>query len=38
VSCSWCLLNRLRVVQVMTLASVGPYSDPAGAYLPAILY
>jgi hypothetical protein len=35
---SWCLLNRLRVVQVMTLASVGPYSDPAGAYLPAILY
>jgi predicted N-acetyltransferase YhbS len=34
----WCLHNGLRVVQVMTLTTVGPYSDPAGAYLPAILY
>jgi predicted N-acetyltransferase YhbS len=34
----WCLENGLRVVQVMTLMTVGPYRDPAGAYLPAILY
>jgi predicted N-acetyltransferase YhbS len=34
----WCLHNGLRVVQVMALMTVGPYSAPAGAYLPAILY
>lgn len=34
----WCLENRLRVVQVMTLMSLGLYNDPDGAYLPAILY
>jgi predicted N-acetyltransferase YhbS len=34
----WCLNNRLRVVQVMTLMTIGPYSTPTGAYLPAILY
>jgi hypothetical protein len=34
----WCLHNRLRVVQMMTLMTVGPYSTPAGAYLPAMLY
>jgi len=34
----WCLDSGLRVVQVMMLMTVGPYSQPAGAYLPAILY
>jgi predicted N-acetyltransferase YhbS len=34
----WCLHHGLRVVQVMALMTVGPYSAPAGAYLPAILY
>ena len=35
---SWCLANGLRVVQPMTLMSIGLYNEPAGAYLPSILY
>ena len=34
----WCLASDLRLVQVMTLMSVGSYAEPAGAYLPAVLY
>jgi predicted N-acetyltransferase YhbS len=34
----WCLENGLRVVMVMTLMTVGSYNEPAGAYLPSILY
>ena len=34
----WCLNNGLRVVQPMTLMSKGLYNDPAGAFLPSILY
>ncbi|MDQ1487752.1 MAG: hypothetical protein QOJ23_266 [Actinomycetota bacterium] len=34
----WCLEHGLRVVQVMTLMSTGFYHDPAGAYLPSIMY
>jgi GNAT superfamily N-acetyltransferase len=34
----WCLENGLRVVQPMTLMTIGFYNDPAGAYLPSILY
>jgi predicted N-acetyltransferase YhbS len=34
----WCLQNGLRVVFPMTLMSVGLYSEPAGAYLPSVLY
>lgn len=34
----WCLEHRLRVVQVMTLMSAGMYHEPAGSYLPSILY
>ena len=34
----WCLANRLRVVQPMTLMTSGLYSDPAGAWLPSILF
>ena len=34
----WCLENGLRVVQPMTLMSMGLYNEPAGAWLPSILY
>jgi GNAT superfamily N-acetyltransferase len=34
----WCLNHGLRVVEPMTLMSVGLYNEPAGAYLPSILY
>ena len=34
----WCLENGLRVVQPMTLMSTGLYSEPAGSFLPSILY
>ena len=34
----WCLESGLRVVQPMTLMTTGLYNDPAGAYLPSILF
>jgi GNAT superfamily N-acetyltransferase len=34
----WCLANGLRVVQPMTLMSAGLYNDPAGAWLPSVLF
>jgi GNAT superfamily N-acetyltransferase len=34
----WCLRHGLRVSQPMTLMSKGFYSEPAGAFLPSILY
>jgi predicted N-acetyltransferase YhbS len=34
----WCLQNCLRVVQPMTLMSTGLYNDPAGAWLPSVLF
>lgn len=34
----WCLEHGLRVVQPLTLMTVGFYQEPAGAYLPSILY
>jgi len=34
----WCLAKNLRVIQPMTLMSVGLYTTPAGAFLPSILY
>jgi GNAT superfamily N-acetyltransferase len=34
----WCLGNGLRVVQPMTLMSIGFYNEPAGAFLPSILF
>ncbi|MDQ2695013.1 MAG: GNAT family N-acetyltransferase [Pseudomonadota bacterium] len=34
----WCLDKGLRVVQPMTLMSRGLYNEPAGAFLPSILY
>ena len=34
----WCLERGLRVVQPFTLMTTGLYSEPAGAFLPSILY
>jgi predicted N-acetyltransferase YhbS len=34
----WCLANGLRVVQPMTLMSLGLYNEPRGAFLPSVLY
>lgn len=34
----WCLENGLRVIQPMTLMTIGLYNEPAGAYLPSILF
>lgn len=34
----WCLLNGLRIVQPMTLMSIGLYNEPAGAWLPSIFF
>jgi predicted N-acetyltransferase YhbS len=34
----WCLANGLRVVQPMTLMCLGLYNDPAGAWLPSIMF
>ncbi len=34
----WCLAQGLRVIQPMTLMSIGLYNEPAGAYLPSVLY
>jgi GNAT superfamily N-acetyltransferase len=34
----WCLSNGLRVVEPLTLMSLGLYNEPAGAWLPSILF
>lgn len=34
----WCFEKGLRVVQPMTLMSIGLYNEPRGAYLPSITY
>jgi GNAT superfamily N-acetyltransferase len=34
----WCLAHGLRVTQSLTLMTMGLYNEPAGAYLPSILY
>jgi predicted N-acetyltransferase YhbS len=34
----WCLEKGLRVLQPLTLMTIGLYNEPAGAYLPSILY
>lgn len=33
----WCLAGGLRIVQPMTLMSIGLYNEPRGAFLPSIL-
>jgi predicted N-acetyltransferase YhbS len=34
----WCLANNLRIVAQATLMTIGLYNEPAGPYLPSILY
>jgi hypothetical protein len=34
----WCLQHDLRLVHQLTLMTIGLYSEPAGAYLPSVLY
>jgi hypothetical protein len=34
----WCLEKGLRVVQPMTLMSMGLYNEPDGAFLPSVVY
>ena len=34
----WCLERDLRVVQPMSLMTIGLYTQPQGAYLPSVLY
>jgi hypothetical protein len=34
----WCLQNGLRIIMPMTLMSKGLYNDPAGAFLPSVIY
>jgi GNAT superfamily N-acetyltransferase len=34
----WCLERSLRIVQPMTLMSVGLYNEPAGAFMPSVLF
>jgi hypothetical protein len=34
----WCLEHGLRIVQPMTLMTMGPYDEPKAAFLPSILY
>ena len=34
----WCLTHGLRIVQQSTLMTIGLYNEPAGAYLPSILF
>ncbi|HEY2649352.1 MAG TPA: GNAT family N-acetyltransferase [Puia sp.] len=34
----WCLRNGLRIIQPMTLMTKGFYNEPAGFFLPSVLY
>ncbi len=34
----WCLTHGLRVIQPMSLMSRGLYKEPAGAFLPSVIY
>ena len=34
----WCLAHGLRIVQQSTLMTIGLYNDPAGPYLPSIVF
>lgn len=34
----WCLARGLRIVQPMTLMTIGLYNEPCGAWLPSVLY
>ena len=34
----WCLEHKLRIVQPLTLMTIGLYNEPKGAFLPSVLY
>jgi predicted N-acetyltransferase YhbS len=34
----WCLAQGLRIRQPMTLMSIGPYNEPAGAFVPSVIF
>jgi GNAT superfamily N-acetyltransferase len=34
----WCLDHGLRLVQQLTLMTIGLYNEPAGSYMPSVLY
>ena len=34
----WCLAEKLRITQTMTLMTIGMYNQPAGAWLPSVIY
>jgi hypothetical protein len=34
----WCLAHGLRIVQAVTLMSLGLYNEPRGVFLPSIIY
>ena len=34
----WCLKNGLRLTQTLTLMTIGLYNEPAGAWLPSIMF
>ena len=34
----WCLVRGLRVVQPMTLMTMGLYNQPKGAFLPSVIF
>ena len=35
---TWCLANGFKLVNQMTLMTIGLYNEPAGAYTPSVLY
>ena len=35
---TWCLKNGLQLNQQMTLKSIGMYCEPAGVYIPSVIY
>ncbi|MCI0606386.1 GNAT family N-acetyltransferase [bacterium] len=34
----WCLENKLRIIQPMTLMSMGLYNEPSGSFLSSVIY
>jgi ribosomal protein S18 acetylase RimI-like enzyme len=34
----WCLARGFRIRQPMTLMSIGPYQEPAGAFIPSVIF
>lgn len=34
----WCLGEKLRITQTMTLMTIGLYNEPNGAWLPSVIY